>query len=71
MNKEFSKNEFDRLVYLYPNLLPKINELAQEFNYDYHYEPNDLIEIFLSSDCFIVLSVLISLDILISTSTSF
>ena len=46
MNKEFSKNEFDRLVYLHPNLLPKINELAQEFNYDYHYEPNDLIEIF-------------------------
>ena len=24
------------------------NELAQEFNYDYHYEPNDLIEIFSS-----------------------
>ena len=46
LNKEFSKNEFDRLVYLHPNLLPKINELAQEFNYDYHYEPNDLIEIF-------------------------
>ena len=48
MNKEFSKNEFDRLVYLHPNLLPKINELAQEFNYDYHYEPNDLIELFSS-----------------------
>ena len=46
MNKEFSKNEFDRLVYLHPNLLPKINELAQEFNYSYHYEPSDLIEIF-------------------------
>ena len=46
MNKEFSKNEFDRLVYLHPNLLPKINELAQEFNYDYHYEQSDLIEIF-------------------------
>jgi hypothetical protein len=46
MNKEFTKNEFDRLTYLHPNLLPKINELAQEFNYDYHYEPNDLIEIF-------------------------
>lgn len=46
MNKEFSKNEFDRLVYLHPNLLAKINELAQEFNYDYNYEPNDLIEIF-------------------------
>ena len=46
MNKEFSKNEFDRLVYLHPNLLLKINELANEFNYDYHYEPNDLINIF-------------------------
>lgn len=46
MNKDFSKNEFDRLAYLYPNLLSKINELAQEFNYDYHYEPNDLIELF-------------------------
>ena len=46
MNKDFSKNEFDRLVYLRPNLLSKINELAQEFNYVYHYEPNDLIEIF-------------------------
>ena len=46
MNKEFTKNEFDRLVYLHPNLLPKINELAQEFNYDYHYESKDLIEIF-------------------------
>ena len=46
MNKDFSKNEFDRLAYLHPNLLSKINELAQEFNYDYHYEPNDLIELF-------------------------
>ena len=46
MSKVFSKNEFDRLVYLHPNLLPKMNELAKEFNYDYHYEPNDLIDIF-------------------------
>ncbi|MGN1372390.1 MAG: hypothetical protein ACI4XM_08980 [Candidatus Coprovivens sp.] len=46
MNKEFSKNDFDRLVYLYPNLMAKINELAQEFNYDYYYEPYDLIDIF-------------------------
>ena len=46
MNKEFSKNEFDRLVYLHPKLLFKINELAQEFNYDYHYDLNDLVEIF-------------------------
>ena len=46
LNMDISKNEFDRLVYLHPNLLSKINELAKEFNYDYHYELNDLIEIF-------------------------
>lgn len=46
MNRDFTKDNFDRLVYLHPNLLPKINELAQEFNYDYHYEPKDLINIF-------------------------
>jgi hypothetical protein len=45
-NKEFNKHEFDRLVFLHPNLLDKINELAKEFNYDYHYDPNDLVSIF-------------------------
>ena len=46
MHMNFSKNSFDRLVCLHPILLPKINELAREFNYNYHYEPKDLIEIF-------------------------
>lgn len=46
LHKEFTKNEFDRLVCLHPNLLEKINELAHDFNYDYHYEPQDLIDIF-------------------------
>ena len=46
LNKEFSKNDFDRLVYLHPNLLSKINELAIEFNYNYHYESKDIIDIF-------------------------
>ena len=46
MHKEFDKNEFDRFVYLHPSLLNQINDLAKEFNYDYHYEPNDLIELF-------------------------
>ena len=46
MGMEFSKNEFDRLVCLHPRLLHQINELAQEFGYDYNYEPTDLIEIF-------------------------
>ena len=46
MNKEFTKNEFDRLIYLHPNLMTKINELAKEFNYEYYYEPDDLIDIF-------------------------
>lgn len=46
MNKEFSKDSFDRLVCLYPNLLSKINDLVKEFNYDYHYEPKDLVSLF-------------------------
>lgn len=46
LNKDFTKNEFDRLVYLRPNLLQKINDLAEEFNYDYHYETDDLLVIF-------------------------
>lgn len=46
MNKEFTKNEFDRLVYLHPNLIKQINELAEEFNNNYYYEPNNLIELF-------------------------
>ena len=46
LHKEFTKNEFDRLVCLHPNLLEKINELAHDFNYDYHYEQQDLIDIF-------------------------
>ncbi len=45
-NKDFTKNGFDRLVYLHPELLAKINELAIEFGYDYHYEPQDLVELF-------------------------
>lgn len=46
LNKDFPKNNFDRLVYLHPELLDKINDLAKEFGYDYHYEPNDLIDLF-------------------------
>ncbi len=46
LNIQLSKNDFDRMVYLHPNLLSKINELAQEFNYDFHYDLNDLVEIF-------------------------
>ena len=45
-NKEFTKAGFDRLVYLHPELLDQINELAQEFGYDYHYEREDLIDLF-------------------------
>lgn len=48
LNKEFTKEGFDRLIFLHPSLLQKINELAKEFNYDYHYESNDLVDIFLS-----------------------
>ena len=46
MNKGFEKNSFDRLVYLHPELLDKINELIKEFGYDFYYEPYDLIELF-------------------------
>lgn len=46
LNKGFIKEEFDRLVFLHPQLIEKANNLAKEFNYDYHYEPEDLIDIF-------------------------
>ena len=46
LNMELSKNDFDRLVCLHPELLNDINILAKEFNYDYFYEPTDLINIF-------------------------
>lgn len=46
MSKNFTKDDFDRLVYLHPELLSKINELSQEFGYSYHYETKDLIDIF-------------------------
>lgn len=44
--KEFTRSDFSRLIYLHPNLMQKINELAEEFGYDYRYEPNDLINLF-------------------------
>ena len=46
LNKSFTKNNFDRLVCLYPNLLEQANNLAKEFGLDFHYEPEDLIDLF-------------------------
>ncbi|MCX4364996.1 MAG: hypothetical protein OSJ70_04410 [Bacilli bacterium] len=46
LGREFSKRDFNRLVYLHPKLLDKANELASELHYDYHYEKEDLIDIF-------------------------
>lgn len=46
LNKEFTKNEFNRLVFLHPNLIDKINDLSKEFNYDYEYSVEDLIPLF-------------------------
>lgn len=46
LNKEFRKEEFDRLVYLHPELLNKINELSKELGYRFNYKPDDLIDIF-------------------------
>lgn len=48
LNKEISKNDFDRLVYLRPNLLEQINELIKEFGYGYSYTKSNIIEIFKS-----------------------
>lgn len=48
LNKDFRKDEFDRLVYLHPGLLNKINELSKEMGYDYYYKPEDLVGIFKS-----------------------
>ena len=45
---KFTKNEFDRLVCLRPNLLDKINELLKEFGYGFSYTKNNIIEIFKS-----------------------
>lgn len=46
LNKEFRKDEFDRLVCLHPELLEKINDLAKEMGCDYSYKPEDLVELF-------------------------
>lgn len=46
LNRSFSKNDFDRLICLYPNLLEQANDLAKEFDLDFHYEPEDLIGLF-------------------------
>ncbi len=46
LGREFSQPDFERLVFLYPSLLDKINELAREFHYDIHLCEKDLIDIF-------------------------
>lgn len=48
LNKGFTKDEFDRMAYLHPELLTQINDLSVELGYDYFYQPNDLITIFKS-----------------------
>lgn len=46
LNKDFTKNEFDRLAYLHPELLSKINKLSKEMGYNYYYQSEDLIDLF-------------------------
>lgn len=46
LSKKFKKYDFDRIAYLHPELLDKINALSKEFGYSYHYEVKDLITIF-------------------------
>ena len=48
LNIDVDKSKFDRLVYLHPELLDKINELSKEMGYNYYYEPEDLVDIFKS-----------------------
>ena len=46
MGAKFNVHQFDRLAYLHPGLLPQINELADEFGVDVHYEIVDLVDLF-------------------------
>ena len=45
-NKTMGQNNFDRLIYLHPNLLEQANELLKEFGIDYQYSKNDIVRIF-------------------------
>ena len=45
---ELDQSKWERLVYLHPELLDKINALAKSMGYSYHYRPEDLIIIFKS-----------------------
>ena len=46
LNRTVGQNNFDRLIYLHPNLLDKANELLKEFGIDYQYSKEDIIRIF-------------------------
>lgn len=46
LNKVYTKKDFDRLVYLHPEILNEINALAKEFELDYEYNINDLVDLF-------------------------
>lgn len=48
LHKVFRKEEFDRLVFLRPELLEKINAFSQEMGYGYSYKPVDLVDLFRS-----------------------
>lgn len=46
LGMKLTKNQFDRLAYLHPYLLPKINAFLKEFNFEFSYEVNDLVSLF-------------------------
>lgn len=46
LNKQMSKHDFDRLIYLHPNLIDKANDLLKEFGIDYEYKKEDIISLF-------------------------
>lgn len=46
LNKQIDKHNFDRLLFLHPNLLEKINECIKDFGIDYQYTKEDIVNIF-------------------------
>lgn len=46
LNSTFSKNDFDRMAFLHPELLDELNKFIKECGIDYEYTEDSLIEVF-------------------------
>lgn len=46
LNHEFTKGEFDRLFYLHPRLMDKINDVLKDFGFEHTYKKEDIIDLF-------------------------